>query len=160
MSELILWRHADAEDAGPSGDASRRLTPRGRRQAGLMAAWLAPRLEGDWRIVASPAVRAVQTVEALGREFEVAPEVSTSATAVGVLEATGWPDGGRVLVVGHQPTLGEVAARLLGGEAGEVSVRKGAILWFATRERDARRETLLKAALDPGMLEGGESGRE
>ena len=51
-------------------------------------------------------------------------------------------------------TLGEVAAHLLGGEAGEVSVRKGAILWFATRSRDARTETLLKVVLDPETLEG------
>ena len=80
--------------------------------------------------------------------------VTTSASAESVIAATGWPDGGRVLVVGHQPTLGEVAAQLLGGEAGEVSVRKGAILWFATRARGDRTETLLKVVLDPETLEG------
>lgn len=153
--ELILWRHADAEDVGPAGDASRRLTGRGREQARRMAEWLLPRLEGDWRILASPAARAVETAAALGRGFEVREALSTAATAHGVLHAAGWPAAPRVMVVGHQPTLGEVAALLLGGEAGEVAVRKGAILWFATRERDGRVETTLKAVLDPEMLERG-----
>jgi phosphohistidine phosphatase len=153
--ELILWRHADAEDPGPAGDAARRLTRRGRRQAAGMAEWLRPRLEGEWRIVVSPAARTRETAEALGLPFEVRDTVSTSATAHGVLREAGWPSGALdTLVVGHQPTLGEVAALLLGGEAGEVSVRKGAILWFAQRERGGRTETLLKAVLDPDMLEG------
>jgi phosphohistidine phosphatase len=111
-------------------------------------------MEGAWRIVVSPAQRALETVEPLGREIEVRESVSTAASAQGVLREAGWPDGGRVLVVGHQPTLGEVAAWLLGGEAGEVSVRKGAVLWFATRSRDDRVETLLKVVLDPETLEG------
>jgi phosphohistidine phosphatase len=152
--EMILWRHADAEDAGPKGDLARRLTKKGRKQAERMAQWLTPRLEGDWRILCSPAQRALETVEPLGRAFEVSDAVTTSASARDVIEAAGWPDGARVLVVGHQPTLGEVAAHLLGGAAGEVSVRKGAILWFATRGREGRTETLLKVVLDPETLEG------
>jgi phosphohistidine phosphatase len=152
--ELILWRHADAEDAGPHGDRARRLTKKGRKQAERMARWLGPRLEGDWRILCSPAERALETAEPLGRDFEVSEAVSTSASAASVIDAAGWPDDGRVLVVGHQPTLGEVAAQLLGGRVGEVSVRKGAILWFATRERAGQDETLLKVVLDPETLEG------
>ena len=151
--ELILWRHADAEDAGPQGDLSRRLTKKGRKQAERMARWLQARLEGDWRVVCSPAQRAVETVEPLGREFEVSEEVSTSASARSVLREAGWPDGGRVIVVGHQPTLGEVASRLLGAGGGDFSVRKGAILWFVSRERDGRDETLLKAVIDPDSID-------
>jgi phosphohistidine phosphatase len=153
--ELILWRHADAEDPGPQGDAARRLTKKGRKQAERMARWLDARMEGQWRIVVSPAARALETVEPLGREFEVRETVSTSAFADSVLREVDWPRGSRVLVVGHQPTLGEVAAQLLGGAAGEVSVRKGAVLWFATRSREGVTETVLKAVLDPDMLEEG-----
>ena len=36
--ELILWRHAEAEDAEP--DLTRNLTSKGNRQAALMARWL------------------------------------------------------------------------------------------------------------------------
>ncbi|HEX7466215.1 MAG TPA: histidine phosphatase family protein, partial [Usitatibacter sp.] len=38
--ELILWRHAEAEDAGGGGDLARSLTKRGRKQAAKMAEWL------------------------------------------------------------------------------------------------------------------------
>ena len=152
--DLILWRHADAEEGNASGDAARRLTKKGRKQAERMALWLRPRLEGAWRIVSSPAQRALETVAPLELPYEVREAVSTLATTRSVLAEAGWPDAERVLVVGHQPTLGEVAALLLGGEAGEVSVRKGAILWFVTRERADGSETMLKAVLDPETLAG------
>jgi phosphohistidine phosphatase len=151
--ELILWRHAEAEDANPKGDAARELTKRGRRQAQAMAAWLRPRLEGEWRVIASPAARAVQTVAALGREFEVLPALDTSANAASVLRAAGWPGAGRVIVVGHQPTLGEVAAILMDGGEGGLAVRKGAVWWFATRERDGATQAVLRAVLNPELLE-------
>ena len=151
--ELILWRHADAEDVGPQGDLSRRLTKKGRKQAERMARWLNARLEGDWRVVCSPAQRARETVEPLGREFETSEEVSTSASARSVLQEAGWPGADRVLVVGHQPTLGEVASLLLGAGSGEFSVRKGAILWFLSRERAGAAEVVLKTVLDPDGIE-------
>ncbi len=158
--ELILWRHAEAEDDNPQGDSARRLTKKGRKQAERMARWLKPRLEGEWRIVSSPAERALETVAALELPFDVAEGVSTSAGARSLLEVAGWPDAGNAVIVGHQPTLGEVAARLLGGGAGDVSVRKGAVLWFATRSRGAKPETVLKAVLDPDMLDRAEKGAE
>jgi phosphohistidine phosphatase len=157
--ELILWRHADAEDPGPQGDAARKLTHKGEKQAERMARWLRPQLEGSWRVVASPAVRALETVAPLDLPYEVRETVSTAASPESVLAEAGWPDAGQVIVVGHQPTLGQVAALLLGGRAGEVSVRKGAILWFSTRSREGREETVLKAVLDPDTLERMERGK-
>ena len=151
--ELILWRHADAEDVGPQGDLSRRLTRKGRKQAERMAKWLGPRMEGDWRVVVSPAQRALETVEPLGREFEVCESVTTSARAPDILREAGWPDGGHVLVVGHQPTLGEVASHLLGAGTEEFSVRKGAILWFVSRDRGDGVEVVLRTVLDPESIE-------
>jgi phosphohistidine phosphatase len=156
--ELILWRHADAEDPGPQGDAARRLTKKGEKQAERMARWLRPQLEGTWRVISSPAVRALETVAPLDMPYEVRESVSTSAGPEQVLEEAGWPRAGQVIVVGHQPTLGQVAAMLLGGRTGDVSVRKGAILWFSTREREGREETVLKAVLDPDTLERMEKG--
>jgi phosphohistidine phosphatase len=152
--ELILWRHADAEDPGPQGDFARSLTKKGRKQAERMADWLRPRLEGKWTVLCSPAARAVQTVTPLGLDYELRPGLDPSHGATEMLRECGWPDGDRVIVVGHQPTLGEVAARLIGGGAGDVAVRKGSIHWFATRSRGGRIETVLKAVLDPEMLGG------
>jgi phosphohistidine phosphatase len=151
--QIILWRHADAEDPGPAGDLARNLTKKGRRQAELMASWLLPRLEGEWTILASPANRAVQTVDALGASFEIRPALAPEKTARALLREAGWPDGGNVVIVGHNPTLGEAAALLMGGAESEVIFRKGAIWWFATRERDGRVETVLKAVMEPEMIE-------
>jgi phosphohistidine phosphatase len=56
-------------------------------------------------------------------------------------------------VVGHQPTLGEVAAQLLRSGTGGVSVRKGAVWWFSSRERDGKVETTLNAVVNPDMVD-------
>jgi phosphohistidine phosphatase len=152
--DLILWRHAEAEDDAPGGDLARPLTKRGRRQAERMAQWLRPRLEGEWRIVVSPAARTLETVKPLEMAFEVSEGVGTGGGPASVLREAGWPEATRsVIVVGHQPTLGEVAARLLQGGEGDVSMRKGAVWWFSTRARDGRTETVLKAVMNPEMLD-------
>lgn len=151
--ELILWRHAEAEDSVP--DLERRLTKRGEREAERMAAWLKPVLTADWLIVSSPARRTVQTAEALGLPFDLRDALGTWSTADAVLEEVHWPHAQRpVIVVGHQPTLGHIAARLLSGGDGDVAFRKGAAWWFATRLRDGERETLLRAVMNPDLLAG------
>jgi phosphohistidine phosphatase len=147
--ELILWRHAEAQDPGLGGDFARNLTKKGRKQAERMAAWLKPRLEGDWELLVSPAARAMQTAAALDIAPDVRPALDPSARAEAVLRETGWPRGERVIVVGHQPTLGEVASILLGGPRGDVFVKKGAIWWFATRDGQA----IVRAVLGPDLVD-------
>jgi phosphohistidine phosphatase len=146
--DLILWRHADAEDGIP--DDARRLTAKGRRQAKKMAAWLAARLPVDYRVMVSPAARARETAAALTNNVAIEKAVSTAATPQGVLKAAGWPDGaGTVVVVGHQPTLGAVAALALTGEAAAWNIKKGAIWWIA---RDADGGVQVRAVLTPAVL--------
>ncbi|MEP7073702.1 MAG: histidine phosphatase family protein, partial [Nitrosospira sp.] len=102
--ELILWRHAEAEDGVP--DSARKLTDKGLKQAQVMAEWLKPRLPKNTRIIVSPTKRTQQTAAALGDDYETAKEIGTSASAKSILAAAGWPDAkGAVVVVGHQPTL-------------------------------------------------------
>ena len=149
--ELILWRHADAEDG--LLDAERKLTAKGIRQAEHMAAWLRKRLPEDAVVLASPAKRAQQTARALTGSFETRPELSIATTPQAVLKAADWPRGaGTVVVVGHQPTLGQVAALLLGGRAAEWSIKKGAVWWFTHRARHGKSETLLRAVVPPEFL--------
>src|SRR3989442_12300969 len=62
--ELILWRHADAEDG--ADDMARRLTPAGEKQAAAMAQWRRAHLPAQYTVLASPALRAQQTAAALG----------------------------------------------------------------------------------------------
>jgi phosphohistidine phosphatase len=145
--DLILWRHADAEGGVP--DDGRRLTAKGIKQAECMAAWLRERLPKDAVILASPARRARETAQALSRKFELAEELGAGAMPQAILNAAGWPRGeGTVLVVGHQPTLGQTAALLLTGKPQEWGIKKGAIWWLAHRDR----ETILRAAIAPDLL--------
>ena len=148
---LILWRHAEAEDGTP--DSSRALTDKGRKQAKTMAKWLAGRLPEDAVVLVSPATRARQTAEALRRAFETVATLDVGASPSAVLAAVGWPGrGGTVVVVGHQPTLGQVAARLLGGTDAEWSVKKAAVWWFEARKRGGRDEAVLRAVVSPDLL--------
>ena len=131
--QLILWRHAEAEDIAPDhSDANRRLTERGRKQAQKMGAWLDQNLPADTRILVSPALRTRQTAEGLGRKFEIEQRLFTDADANMHLEASGWNDSNQtILLIGHQPTLGQLAAQLMCGQPLPWSVKKGAIWWLA-----------------------------
>lgn len=152
--DLILWRHAEAEDGGPDiPDMKRRLTPRGEKQAHDMAKWLRPRLPKKTRILVSPATRTQQTAHALVLPFEVEPRIAVGADADDLITAAGWPaQAGTVLLVGHQPTLGQLAALLLSGQELDWSIKKGAIWWLAKRSRDGDDQTLLRAVMNPEML--------
>ena len=146
--ELILWRHADAEPGVP--DAARRLTPKGERQAEKVGAWLDRHLPDDTTILVSPAMRAQQTALGLGRKFRTVDAIAPGASAAAVLAAAGWPGGrGSVLVVGHQPALGEAAARLLAGEESYWAVKKGAFWWLSQRDHDTA--VVLRAVLGPDL---------
>lgn len=137
--ELILWRHADAEPAAPGQpDDERTLTDKGRKQAEKMAEWLERRLPDGCRILSSPAKRTVQTAEALGRKFMTNPSLGTDTTPDEVLRAAGWPDSSQpVLIVGHQPTLGQIAGLLIGGRRQEWAIRKGSICWIEQKPGEA-----------------------
>lgn len=151
---LILWRHAEAEDIGPEpSDASRRLTARGLHQAERMASWLNRHLPADTRILVSPATRTRQTADALARPYQVEPTLFTDCSASDYLAAAGWqqaPTQTCTLLVGHQPTLGEVAALLMCGQAQPWSVKKGAIWWL--RHEGPSRPARLVCLLDPKIL--------
>lgn len=149
--DLILWRHAEAEPGEP--DLGRRLTAKGIQQAERVAGWLDHQLAATTRILSSPADRAQQTAQALKRKFRVVPELAPGASVAAILAAAGWPDAREpVLIVGHQPTLGEVAALLLSGEEASWSVRKGAVWWLSNRVRDGLASTVLKVVTGPEFV--------
>ncbi len=151
--ELILWRHAEAED-GADGmlDQERGLTDRGRKQAAQVARWLRKHLPAKPRILVSPAKRTLQTADALKLAYEVEPRLGVGASANEMLAAAGWPgQGGAVLIVGHQPGLGRMAALLLAGAADDWSIRKGAAWWFSSRTRNGQRQVRLDAVTAPEL---------
>ncbi len=149
--DLILWRHAEAEPGVP--DLGRRLTAKGHRQAERVGAWLDRHLPDDTRILVSPAERAQQTAAALKRPRATANAVGPGATVAAVLAAAGWPDAREpALVVGHQPTLGAVAAYLLSGEEAYWAVKKAGVWWFSNRDRGGPSDVVLRAVTGPDLV--------
>ena len=149
--ELILWRHADAEYGPP--DMERALTPKGLKQAERMGQWLARNLPESCRILVSPAKRAIQTADGLKRKYKIVPELAPEALPQSLLLAANWPHRKEpVLLVGHQPTLGQVAALLLADSEQDWNIRKGNVWWFAQRETDEGLETYLKLAMAPDFI--------
>ena len=154
--DLLLWRHAEADelpDLRGGGDLERALTPRGDKQAARVAAWLDRQLPEGARILVSPARRCEQTALTLGRKFRLRPELAPGATAAQLLELVQWPLGRMpVLVIGHQPTLGQVIAQLLGLQESDCSVKKGAVWWLRTREREGQTKAIVVAVQSPDVL--------
>ncbi len=131
----------------------RSLTSKGERQAKRMAEWLNQRLPESTRILVSPAVRTQQTAQALERRFKTVVLLAPEGGADDLLKAARWPDSSEpVLIVGHQPTLGIVAARLLAGADLPWSVKKGAVWWFAQRDREGVAQVTLLAMQGPDKV--------
>jgi phosphohistidine phosphatase len=152
--DLILWRHAEAQVLRDGqDDLERALTPKGERQAQRMADWLNQRLAHSTRILVSPALRTQQTAKALDKSFKTLAALAPDAAADAVLKAARWPDATEpVLVIGHQPTLGQVAALLLSGQPQDWSIKKGAVWWLRRRDREGVVDTVLQAVQAPDCL--------
>jgi phosphohistidine phosphatase len=149
--ELILWRHAEAENGEP--DETRALTSKGQKQAAKVASWLDRHLPHSCKILASPTRRTVQTVEALERKYKTFRELAPESTAQAILKLTNWPAGREpVLIVGHQPTLGHVASLLLTGTQQEWTIRKGNVWWISQKERGEATSTYVKAIISPDLI--------
>lgn len=142
---LILVRHAEAVPHGTTDDELRELTPHGRIQAAALAAALAARGVTAGAVVSSPLVRARQTAEALAERFTdgrvtETPYLSIDKFKKRRLTAFAAVQGQEtVVLVGHQPSLGEYAAWLLGAEKTAVPFEKAgaALIRF---ERSAAKE--------------------
>ncbi len=156
---LYLWRHGEAEDG--ADDLARALTPRGRRDAARVARVLAKQLDPNTQLIASPAVRTRETAEPLaakvGVQVEVDRRLAPGARVESVLavleDAIGAAEGetASIVLVGHQPWLGQVARRLLSDDAGDLSVKKAAAWWLVRRVRDGTAEWALRTVIDPDL---------
>jgi phosphohistidine phosphatase len=152
--DLILWRHAEAQvEREGLNDLERALTSKGERQAPRMAEWLNQRLAHSTKILVSPALRAQQTAQALGKNFKTVQALAPDGTGEALLKAAKWPDANEpVLVVGHQPTLGLVAAHLLAEQPQTWTIKKGAVWWLRSRDREGLSQVVLQAVQAPDCL--------
>ena len=156
--DLILWRHAEAEDltdthADPAGDLKRSLTPRGEKQAARMAAWLDRQLPEGTRIFVSPARRCEQTAMALNRKFKLRQELAPDGSPSALLTLAQWPLAKTpTLIIGHQPVLGQTIAQLVGLTENDCPVKKGAVWWLRNREREGLSQTVVVTVQSPEIL--------
>lgn len=120
MRTLTLLRHAKSSWDDPvTKDFDRPLNPRGWRAAACIGAFMRDQALAFDLVVASPAARVRQTIEgvegALGRalnaQFEPRIYMASAATLHELVQA--FSDGaGRVLLVGHNPGLEDLAMLL------------------------------------------------
>lgn len=151
--DLILWRHAEAEEAGEGqDDLARALTSKGEKQALRVGGWLDRTLPEAARVLSSPARRCEQTALALGRKYKVRMELQPGTTVAQILEAAQWPVARQpVVIVGHQPELGDVLSHLLGMAGGSCPIRKGSAWWLRIRERAGDDQTIVVAVQSPDL---------
>jgi phosphohistidine phosphatase len=159
--DLILWRHAEAHAhpdlvngcPGDPADRARSLTSRGEKQAARMAGWLDRQLPSGVLVLSSPALRAQRTASALERKFKVNEILAPEGDPVALLDLAQWPVAKQpVVVVGHQPTLGRVVARLLGLAEEDCAIKKGALWWVRHRVRDGVAKTVVVTVQTPELL--------
>jgi phosphohistidine phosphatase len=134
--ELYIMRHGIAVLRGPAtmmDDAKRPLTPEGKQKMREIASGLVDAgMDVDW-IVSSPLVRAAETAEIVREALKSQPPLDFCEA----LRPGGAPEAlisflakrtnrCRALVVGHEPDLGQLAARLIGaGRNANMPFKKG-----------------------------------
>jgi phosphohistidine phosphatase len=123
---LLLIRHAKAAD-GPV-DADRPLTERGARRAAAIGAWLTQADLVPDRVLVSPARRAIQTWEQAALVPGLRPIVdariydnTVEALLAAIRESP--EDVQTLAVVGHNPSVGELAGILDDGRGSPVAQR-------------------------------------
>jgi phosphohistidine phosphatase len=89
----------------------------------------------------------------LDRKFKIVPELGPLALPEEALAVAGWPDArGAVMLIGHQPWLGQLASLLLTGVAKDLTIKKSNAWWIARRQRDQGNELYLRAVLAPDFF--------
>ncbi|MEJ7746831.1 MAG: histidine phosphatase family protein [Luteimonas sp.] len=125
MRELILLRHAHADEATPGqADIDRSLSAEGLAEAEAAAAWLAAQNLIPDRVLCSPSRRTRETMEAVlakvgyvDQRLDDGIYEGTSGTLAGLADAN--REAERLLLVGHNPGLEQLAALMHSGQSGD-----------------------------------------
>jgi phosphohistidine phosphatase len=133
--KLLIVRHAIAVERGTPGvpEEERRLTPEGRRRFRRAAQGLARLMPRPDALLTSPLPRARETAEiaarAWGRVAVKTVEALRDGDTAGLEAALGSrADDALVAIVGHEPYLSSLLARLLDSRRSDrVSFRKGGV---------------------------------
>lgn len=159
MAELLLLRHGIAEEGRPDlADGERALTRRGIARTRALLERLVALDLGCHRLLTSPLRRARQTAE-LAVQAGLAPALELAAGLAPGGDA--WPltlqPGSleRLALVGHEPDLSHLAARLIGAPAGALSLKKAGVALLHCDAPLACGGWRLRLLLAPAALLGG-----
>jgi phosphohistidine phosphatase len=87
------------------------------------------------------------------RKVKTVAALAPGASATEILQAVGWPNAeGCVVVVGHQPSLGWVASRVLANNDLPWSIKKAGIWWLQARSEAHGVEVSLRAVVNPDLV--------
>jgi phosphohistidine phosphatase len=131
--DLILLRHGKAEDTHPDGDFSRPLVEKGRKQSRRAATLLKTAAMLPDIVLTSPLVRARQTAEEFCNTAGIPGATIQGWLTCGMApdtamrELAAFHDFKSVAIVGHEPDFSQLIEWILGANAGNVEVKKGAI---------------------------------
>ena len=156
--ELLIVRHAPAEDSSARGDRGRALSVVGRSEMAAAIAGLARLIEAPQLIASSPLTRAVQTADLLAERFPAAERASLDELAPGFDRAAlaAWLDAvaaRRIALVGHEPDLSGLVGWLIGGaNPARIRLRKGAVIALTLDGAAGPRAAELDWALTRGAL--------
>jgi phosphohistidine phosphatase len=115
---LILTRHAKSDWGTPAlADYDRPLNDRGRRAAAEIGRWLADGEHRPEEVILSGALRTVETWERMAPAFDPAPAVRVDrrlydAAPERMLQVLHGAGHAATMIIGHNPGIGEFAARL------------------------------------------------
>jgi phosphohistidine phosphatase len=134
MRRLMLLRHSKTENDAPSGrDQDRRLDNRGRSDAAEIGGWIARHPPFPGLVLVSPAIRAHQTWEIAWEaikdlvpepQVELMPDLygADPAQLLQTIRDASSADPKRLMLVGHNPGMHELALALAG--SGDAAARK------------------------------------
>lgn len=147
-----IFRHGVAEDFARN-DFDRRLTAAGRSEVGRVGELLYRAGYRPACILHSPLLRADQTAQALHERWPAIPCTPLEALAYPDLDAllrqiAGVPDP---LLVGHEPTLGQLLARLIGAPAGSTPIERSGFALADVDRIPSTRPAMLRAFVHPAM---------
>lgn len=157
MADLLLLRHGiAAEPSADRPDAERPLTPRGEERTRAVLQRLVALELGCDQLLTSPLLRARQTAElavaaGLAPALGVAEALAPGGDPLPLLEQAAGV--GRLLLVGHEPDLGNLAARLIGAPAGSLLLKKAGVALLQRQGPGPAWRLLL--LLGPAQLLGG-----
>ncbi|GHT96389.1 hypothetical protein AGMMS49545_21220 [Betaproteobacteria bacterium] len=148
--ELLLWRHAEAQEGTP--DELRQLTTRGQKQAKKIARWLETDAPKNLRLMVSPTLRTRQTAAFFRHTMEICEALASNAPPAEMLSLLNAQNAKTpILIVGHQPMLGEIAAHLLPDLPHPPTFNKGTLCWLHGK---AGQKTELRAVVEAENLSG------